>query len=67
MELCLVRVSFLFHERKAMLIVDALGTLFEFLRSIILAGQVPQDNNEGDVYNFFTILINILGFLGISI
>lgn len=48
-------------------IIDALGTLFDFFRSFILAGQVPQDNNEGDVYNFFTILINLLGFLGITV
>lgn len=48
-------------------LIDALGTLFDFLRSIILAGQVPQDNSEGDIYNFFTILINLLGFLGISL
>jgi hypothetical protein len=48
-------------------IVDALLTIFDFFRSLIFAGQVPQENPEGEAYNFFTILINLLGFLGISI
>lgn len=48
-------------------IVDAFLTIFDFFRSFILAGQVPQDNSEGEVYNFFTVLINLLGFLGIGV
>lgn len=47
-------------------IVDALLTIFDFFRSFILAGQVPQDNSEAEVYNFFTVIINLLGFLGIG-
>jgi hypothetical protein len=50
-----------------MFIVDALLTLFDFFRSLVLGGQVPQDNVEGNVYNFFTVLINLLGLLGINL
>lgn len=53
--------------RFIMPIVDALHTVFDFFLSFILAGQVPQDNSEAEVYNFFTILINLLGFLGFTL
>lgn len=43
-------------------IFDALLTIFDFFRSLVLAGQVPQDNWQADVYNFFTVLGNFLGF-----
>ena len=45
-------------------IVDALLTIFDFFRSIVLSGQVPQENWEANVYNFFTVLGNLLGLLG---
>lgn len=50
-----------------MFIVEALLTVFDFFRSLVFAGQVPQDNAEGQVYNFFTILFNLLGLLGINL
>ncbi len=50
-----------------MIIVDALLTIFDFFRSLVLAGQVPQENAEGNVYNFFTVIINLLGLLGINL
>lgn len=55
------------QKDEPMPIVDVFLTIFDFFRSFILAGQVPQENSEAEVYNFFTIFINLLGFLGISV
>jgi len=50
-----------------MIIVDALLTIFDFFRALILSDQLPQDNWQAHVYNFFAALGNLLGlgsFLG---
>jgi len=42
-----------------MILVDALLRIFDFVRAILLSGQVPQDNVEADIFNFFSFLINL--------
>ena len=42
-----------------MIFVDALLRIFDFVRAMLLAGQVPQDNTEGTIYNALNFLLNL--------
>lgn len=48
-------------------IVDALLTIFDFFRALVLADQIPQDNWQANVYNFFAALGNFFGLLAGSL
>ena len=47
-----------------MFIVDAIGRFLEFLQSLLFAGLLPQDNDEAEAYNFFLVLLRLLGLVG---
>ncbi len=47
-----------------MFILDALGRLVEFLQAMLFGGFLPQDNVEADAYNFFLVILRLLGLAG---
>lgn len=47
-----------------MFLLDAIGRFLEYVQSLLFAGFLPQDNNEADVYNFFLVLLRLLGLAG---
>ena len=47
-----------------MFILDALGRFLEFLQSMLFAGFLPQDNGEASVYNFFLVILRLIGLAG---
>jgi hypothetical protein len=54
-------------KEKHMIIVDALLTIFDFFRALVLADQIPQDNWQANVYNFFAALGNFFSLISGSI
>lgn len=48
-----------------MFILDALGRFYEFVQAQLLGGMLTQDNIEASIYNFFLVLLRVLGFLGL--
>ena len=46
-----------------MFIVDAFLQVFDFVRSLLFAGQVTQDNTQADIYNFLSVILNLFTFL----
>ncbi len=46
-----------------MFIVDAFLQIFDFVRSLLFAGQVPQENTEGAIYNIISVFLNLFSFL----
>ena len=48
-----------------MIIVDALLQIFDFVRALLLSGQVPQDNSEATIYNFLNFFLNLFSFLNV--
>lgn len=47
-----------------MFILDALGRFYQYIEAQLLGGMLSQDNTEAAVYNFFLVLLRILGFFG---
>lgn len=45
-----------------MVLVDALLQIFDFIRAMLMAGQVPQDNSEAMIYNILVFIVNLFSF-----
>lgn len=47
-----------------MFIIDALLQILDFFLAQIFAGQLPQENSQANVYNFFNAILQFLGLIG---
>jgi hypothetical protein len=46
-----------------MFIIDAFLQVFDFFRALLLAGQIPQDNAEAEIFNILAVFLNLFSFL----